>query len=298
MSTNGVQQKPSQTALFAALHRAIANKESDHQQFGPDHLAQIFLPANFRFFIRFKRMRANIRARFNKFLPGLHAYMTARTTHFDSLFADALDKGFPQIVLLGAGYDTRAHRFAARNHATKVIELDSAPTQNRKKDCLRKARIEVPPQVTFAPIDFNRESLQDVLEKAGYQSQQKTLFIWEGVTYYLEPPAVDATLQFFSQTAHNESLLAFDYAVSISEENQDLYGVKEFFETMKAEHGEERLMFAIEEGKTDSFLAQRGLQLCTHLDNQQIEKQYLHDGTASPLGPITGHFRFALASPQ
>ena len=58
--------------------------------------------------------------------------MLARTAFFDNLFIDALNKNIPQIVLLGAGYDTRAYRFADLNNATKIFELDIAPTQNRK----------------------------------------------------------------------------------------------------------------------------------------------------------------------
>jgi len=119
--------------------------------------------------------------------------MIARTAYFDSLFVDALKNNFPQIVLLGAGYDTRAYRFANLNKGTQISELNIAPTQNRKKGCLKKARIDIPQSVKLVPIDFNNESLKDVLEKTGYQSQGKTLFIWEGVSYYLDAESVDST---------------------------------------------------------------------------------------------------------
>ena len=124
MTNNGVEQKPSDTALFAALRRTIANKEYNNDKFGPDFLAKQFLPPHFRFFLRFKRIRANTKNKLNEALPGLNEYMIARTAHFDRLFVDALKDKTPQIVLLGAGYESRAYRFAKSNHATRIFELN------------------------------------------------------------------------------------------------------------------------------------------------------------------------------
>ena len=216
MTNNSVEQKPSETALFATLRRTIANKEYKNKKFGPDDLAEYFLPAHFRFLLKYNKIRANTKNRLNGVLPGLNEYMIARTAYFDRLFLDALKDKTPQIVLLGAGYDSRAYRFAKSNHGTRIFELDISPTQDRKINCLNKARIDIPKVVTFVPINFNLESLKDVLEKAGYDNQQKTLFIWEGVSYYLEVESVDKTLEFACQAAHPESTLAFDYTISIS----------------------------------------------------------------------------------
>ncbi len=52
-----VEQKPSETALFAALRRTIAKKEFNNEKFGPDYLAEYFLPAHFRFFLKFRKIR-------------------------------------------------------------------------------------------------------------------------------------------------------------------------------------------------------------------------------------------------
>ena len=299
MSKKGVEQKHSETALFAALRRAIANKEFKNEKFGPDDLAEYFLPPHFRFFLKFNRIRANTKNKLNGFLPGLNEYMIARTAYFDRLFVDALKNKTPQIVLLGAGYDSRAYRFAKLNHGTRIFELDIAPTQDRKKKCIKKARIDIPKHVTFVPINFNEESLKDVLEKAGYKNHQKTLFIWEGVSYYLEVESVDTTLEFVSHASHHESAIAFDYTISISEENiNDYYGVKEFSQKMKEHHANEALMFSIDEGETESFLEQRGLKMVDHLDNKEIEKTLLVNENGSLIGQITGAFRFAMASPN
>jgi methyltransferase (TIGR00027 family) len=299
MSKKGVEKRHSETAIFAALYRTVANKEFKKERFGSDYLAEHFLPFHFKFFIKFKSIRVKVKNKGNKLTPGVYEYILARTVFFDNVFIDALNKNIPQIVLLGAGYDTRAYRFTKLNNATKIIELDIATTQNRKKKCLKKAQIDIPKHVTLVPIDFNKESLKDVLEKAGYENNQKTLLIWEGVSYYLEPESVDATLEFVKNSSHNESVIAFDYAISISEENiNNYYGVKEFIQTWKKHRSGEPFRFAIEEGKIDSFLEQRGLKIVDHLDNREIEKTFLLNENGSLIGQINGSFRFAMASPD
>jgi hypothetical protein len=72
MTNKGVEQKPSETALFAALRRTIANKEFGDEKFGPDYLAEKFLPPHFRFFLKFKSIQANTKEKLNGFLPGLN----------------------------------------------------------------------------------------------------------------------------------------------------------------------------------------------------------------------------------
>ena len=299
MTNKSVEQKPSETALFAALRRTIAHKEFRNEKFGPDDLAEYFLPPHFRFFLRFTKIRENTKNKLNDALPGLNEYMIARTAYFDRLFVDALDNEIRQIVLLGAGYDTRAYRFNQSNRGTKIFELDITPTQDRKKKCLKKARIDIPQHVRFVPINFKEESLKDVLEKAGYEDQVKTLFLWEGVSYYLDTESVDVTLDFVSHASHQESAIAFDYTISLSEENlNDYYGVREFAQTMKEHHANEELMFSIDEGKIESYLEQRGLKKLDHLDNGEIERTFLVKDNGSLLGQITGHFRFVSASPK
>ncbi len=298
MTDKGVEQKPSETAMFAALRRTLAHKEFGDEKFGPDYLAEYFLPPHFRFFLKFKKIQANTKEKLGAALPGLTEYMIARTAYFDGLFVDALEKEFPQIVLMGSGYDTRAYRFAKLNKGTKIFELDIAPTQNQKKLYLKKARIDIPQRVVLVPIDFNQESLGDVLEKAGFDVREKTLFIWEGVTYYLDAQSVDTTLNFVSGSAHPDSIIAFDYTLSLSEENpSDYYGAKEFAQTMKERHAAEELTFSIPEGEIESFLEGRNLKMIEHLDNEEIEKKFLTKDDGTLIGRMTGHFRFVSASP-
>jgi methyltransferase (TIGR00027 family) len=162
-----VERRPSETALFSALRRAMAWMEYPGTPFEADSLAQYFLPLPFQFFLKFPKIRANTKQQLADAFPGLTEYMIARTAFFDRLLLDALEQETPQIVLLGAGYDSRAYRFSGQNRCSRVFELDIAPTQEQKKRCLRRARITVPPWVSFVPVNFNRDSLAEVLSAAG-----------------------------------------------------------------------------------------------------------------------------------
>lgn len=297
MPDKRINQKPSKTAFFNVLHRALAHKFYKNPPFGPDSLAQYFLPPHYRFFLRFKSIQNNTKEKLNRFFPGLHEYIIARTAYFDELFVRALNNHTPQIVLLGAGYDTRAYRFAALNENTKIYELDSPHTQNSKISCLKRAKIAIPKQVNFVPIDFIKDSLLEVLETAGFQNQHKTLFIWEGVSYYLDRESIENTLTFFNQFTQKDSTLAFDYIISAPEADLgEYYGVKEFLQTMKDYHADEELMFSIGKGEIESFLTARNLSLVEHMDTETIESAYLVDNSGDLLGPITALFRFVLAA--
>jgi len=192
MADKGVETKPSSTAMMAALRRALAHLEYGGEPFGPDSLAVHFLPSHYCFFLKFRRVRANTRTRLSKSFPGMAEYLIARTAHFDRLFKEALTGQTPQIVLLGAGYDSRAFRFAGLNRGTRVFELDAAPTQNRKLKCLRSARIAIPPQVNFVPIDFKRNRSAKRWKRPAGRRTNKLVPLGR-VSYYLDRKSVVET---------------------------------------------------------------------------------------------------------
>lgn len=291
--SKGVEQKPSKTAKGTTLVRSIANKEFNNGKFGSDELAQYFFP----FFSRLKLKSGRIRTRIKQgFPPGLFEYIIARTEYFDDLFKNALNRHIPQIVLLGAGYDSRAYRFSKYNTNTKVIEIDIETTQADKLACLKRADIEIPESVEFISTDFNKERLEDVLAGTGFDIREQALFLCEGVMFYLEPESVDKTLQSIKNISRKESRIAFDYLVRIPRERSDkLYGVKNARDFMKKNNPHEINKFLIEEGKAESFLKQRGFEIAEHLNNTEIEERFLTDKRQTLIGHIIASFRFVLA---
>ena len=102
-------------------------------------------------------------------------------------------EGLDQVVILGAGYDTRAYRIEGIEKA-RVFEVDHPATQEAKLKRLKKIIDPMPDHVTFVPIDFNAQTLAERLPSSGYNEHGKTLFIWQGVTGYLTAEGLTARL--------------------------------------------------------------------------------------------------------
>lgn len=139
------------------------------------------------------------------------AVMTYRTKRFDAAMLDAVQDGARQIVVLGAGFDSRAYRFQSQLRGVRLMEVDYGPTQAYKKQRLSEIAAVIPSNVSFVPMDFTKDNLLEQLRNAGYSEQQKTFFLWEGVTYYLPEAAVKDTLHFVRDHSASGSRIAFDY---------------------------------------------------------------------------------------
>jgi methyltransferase (TIGR00027 family) len=278
MAERKIEREGSSTAGYTCFSRACATREQDTRFRGPDYLAEIFLPPMPRtlFSVPFLRKLC-----MRKLFPtGIHEYVLARTRVFDGVFVDALERGFPQVVMLGAGMDTRALRFEDRNEGTMIFELDIDATQRYKREVYKRKKTALPHTLVFVPIDFNKQRLADVLTQAGYQEGQKTLFLWEGVTMYLEADAVDSTLAFIHSNAAKGSIIAFDYVrASVLRYENTLYGEKDVRGTVA--RAEEGWIFGIEDGAIERFLAERGFKLLSHYTPSDLEAAYLtaEDGT-------------------
>ena len=132
--------------------------------------------------------------------------LAARTEFHDRALAAAT--GLRQFVVLGAGWDTRG--FVRRSHSQrKVFEVDSPATQAVKRAALDKAGIDIA-QVTFVACDFHRQSWLEAVAAAGLDLHQPTFFLWEGVSMYLEEPAVQATLRAVASLPAG-SAISFDF---------------------------------------------------------------------------------------
>jgi methyltransferase (TIGR00027 family) len=131
-----------------------------------------------------------------------------RTRFFDDALLSYLDK-VEQVVILGAGWDTRAYSLAQRE-GVRVFEVDEVKTQTQKWQSLEKTKIDTA-DVIFAPADFNKESWLDALKRVDFDPDKPTFVLWEGVTYYLEAETVEATLQTVAAQLAKGSVIAFDY---------------------------------------------------------------------------------------
>jgi methyltransferase (TIGR00027 family) len=144
---------------------------------------------------------------------------SARIWFFDAV-VDQYLPDVAQFVILGAGFDTRAFRLPA-DARVRVFEVDSPQTQMVKRETLKKAGIDSS-AVTFVPADFEKEDWLACLTAAGFDPGERTLFLWEGVTMYLDRAAIEDTLRKIASTAHG-SVVTFDYFTTEALESRALY---------------------------------------------------------------------------
>ena len=278
VSEKTIEQKPSDTARGVANLRFLATFDEHEEIRGRDYYAELFVPDEWKATFRDSAKREWF---VTKFLPpGMYWGHIARTAWIDGLVEEALRGHIPQIIFLGAGYDSRPYRFSALIEGTRIFELDAPPTQVHKRRLLEKAGITIPEGLSFVSTDFTNIRLMDALFSAGFDKKQKTLYIWEGVTYYLPAEAIDGMLSFIQQNSPIGSTVCFDY-YSKFPGMDEAYGVEEQREFMRTHSPGERFQFSIEREQIRSFLFERGFALTEHLTPREMQKRYLtlNDGS-------------------
>ena len=199
----------SRTAQYVALYRALESIEPEPRFV--DRYAAAFLPRRYRLAVaaaRWAPLRRRLLRYADRRAPGSRTSAIARTAFLDELVRREVAAGTEQLVLLGAGFDCRAHRLAELA-ATTVLEVDRADTQREKRK--RLAALSLPARdVRYVAVDFLRDDVATRLADAGWRRDQRTLFVWEGVTNYLTAPAVRAVLTWMARAAPG-SRVAFTY---------------------------------------------------------------------------------------
>jgi methyltransferase (TIGR00027 family) len=144
------------------------------------------------------------------FASGLRAHLAVRSRVAEDALASAVNAGVRQYVVLGAGLDT----FALRNTepSLRIFEVDHPSTQAWKRQRLKEASITEPPNLTFAPVDFERQRLETELEGAGFAPGQSAFFSWLGVAPYLEEHTIWSTLRWVVTAVGDHGGVVFDYA--------------------------------------------------------------------------------------
>jgi methyltransferase (TIGR00027 family) len=222
-------------------------------------------------------------------------YVNARTKHIDALVKEAAEDGVEQVVNLGAGYDSRAYRFHQTMPGVKFFEIELPAMVTEKKRRVKNLLGSLPDYVTYVPIDFNTQTIPGELQNAGYSADRKTLFIWEGVTYYISEEAVNATLKFIIAAAPGSSVV-FDYMpLGLVQKQFDKYPDMRALSLWVAYKGEP-FIFGIPEGKGIDYFQRRGLKVVSDIGPKELETRYLTGTDGSLVGPCASGFRIMYAT--
>ena len=261
------QNRSSLTASGIAIVRAIESERPAGERVCYDPYARRFVNGGLFHLIRFfDRIGYSERAG-----AGVMGFLAVRERHIDEHLQACLNEGLQQLVILGAGFDARAYRFDQLKQGVRVFEVDHPATQAVKLDKVREIFGHIPEHVTFVPVDFNTQTLALCLFESGYDESHKTLFIWQGVTPYLTPEAVDSTLAFVVEHSAPGSSIIFDYMVPSILEDSAKHGEVKRMRRMRRVSGE-GLVFGIPAGTVNAFLEQRGFTQVHDADHT-----YLHD---------------------
>jgi methyltransferase (TIGR00027 family) len=251
----------SRTAEYVALFRAIESSLPSDRRLFEDSFARRFLSPRFALLVAACRLPgvADLVSRYiDARWAGARSSAVARTRFIDDALKGSLEQGIEQVVILGAGFDSRAYRLRGLSGVV-VFEVDHPDTLARKRSVLGHASAGVVSNHRFVGVDFNSADLRRVMAEAGYSTRLRTFFLWEGVTNYLTEGAVDKTLRWCARGAPGSRVL-FTYVHSAVLDHPETFaGTQRLFATLRAS-GEE-WKFGLDPSDLEAFLVERGLEL-------------------------------------
>jgi methyltransferase (TIGR00027 family) len=200
---------------------------------------------------------------------GALTFIVCRHRFINDFLSKCLNSSTSQVVILGAGLDSRAYRDELSKAA--VFEIDHPATQSDKIKRVINLFGKLPDHVTYVPLDFDRETL-DKLLGYGFDKTARTLFIWEGVTPYITAEAVDAALAWIHANSAIQSAIVFDYHLTTEAHSDPERG---FLSSLVSRlSGENRRVFSIAPGSMVDFLTKRGFSNVVEAGSEKLESLY------------------------
>jgi methyltransferase (TIGR00027 family) len=196
------EDRPSKTAFRVALRRA-AHQVLDDPKVFEDPYALAIVGATP------EEVRSSPKSQ-GRLARAMRAFMAVRSRYAEDGLARAVADGIRQYVVLGAGLDTFAYRNPFPD--LRVFEVDHPATQGWKRRRLEEGNIAIPASMTFAPVNFESQTLIDGLARAGFDSDQPAFFSWLGVVPYLTRNAAMETFRFVGSLPKGSGVV-FDYAL-------------------------------------------------------------------------------------
>lgn len=252
------------TARGVALVRAVEMARPPGTRIAADPYARSFVNPFNVFGLRL--MQATGLSRLIGIEPML-TFAIVREQFVEDVIVAEAKAGLGQVVILGAGFDTRAYRIAELE-GIPVFEVDHPVTQTQKRMALKS--VAVPGNVRFVGVDFETDDLGTQLRAAGYREDIRTLFVWQGVSMYLTQAGIDRTLAFIAQHSTKGSAVVLDYFDARAMQTGEATVIRFFTAIMG-----EKVRFGIDQREIASFLAARGFTDVRNADGAQMSAPYL-----------------------
>jgi methyltransferase (TIGR00027 family) len=205
----------SKTAIWVAAARAVGAREPDPAVRNPDHLAEPLLGDPSELDLDHPVVDALSssyeEAMRDMEIAGFVRAMTERTRFIDEALERAIGAGATQVLIPGAGFDSHAYRFRKLLASARVFEVDRPAMLAFKRRRVDAALGGPPKNLTYVPIDVEKEDLPAALARHGYDVSERTFVIMEGLTMYVPEEALGATFRFVASHASGSSVV-FDFA--------------------------------------------------------------------------------------
>ena len=179
-----IEEKTSRMAEYTCSSRASSYCEKSSYYHSEDYIAAQMVPWGVRLLIKNGFIRKSL---LSVMAPkGAYEYVIARTKYIDAVFNQAVSDGVEQVLIFGAGFDSRSIRLLTQNSPIRVFEVDAPVTQQAKKDRLAEIGVGLPENTVYVAVDFNKEDPEQRLVENGFQYGKRCLFILEGLLMYLD----------------------------------------------------------------------------------------------------------------
>jgi methyltransferase (TIGR00027 family) len=275
MFAHRLQGRPSITAEAVTMARALEHLKPADQRVVDDPYAHLFLSRASRAALGAWSGSLTGRALRRLGITGT-TYVPLRHRFIDEHLVAALDAGAEQVVLLGAGYDTRAYRFADQLAGRPVYEVDLAAISRSKVATIAK-HADLFPSTNVVPveIDFEVQTLDLVLTEAGFTAGARTFFTWEGVPMYLTRAAVKATLDAVWSLSGPQSALAHDMWFPVDDPSP--MGTARRLAPNALSFIGEPVTFFIHPEEMDCFLGRHGFRITDLVGAEELHARYAAD---------------------
>ncbi len=276
------------SAVAVAALRAASALSHDTAVRNPDYLARHFISLKFRLLLSLPH--AALRELVEKMVPGGYCYFLARAKFFDEKLISAIEDGIEQVVILGAGFDTRAHRFKCELGNRRIFELDLAKMQRYKKEKLAAINTPQNKNVEYAIANFLNNTLHDVLSTTNFDPARSTIFLIEGLSYYLPPEIFRSIVAYSQDYCSSKNQLVFDYSTkAFVQGDTSTYGSENMAKWLKKNN--EPFLFGLEPMHAKRWLNDNGFVLKEQLSCNDIVEQYLIDSKGNKIGQPLGYLQ-------
>lgn len=268
--------------------RAAGALQDDPATRCPDQMAAGFLGGlNVTTLAKHRTTRGLLLRSARRRRPGAYTHEMVRTKFIDETLLGEVAAGLDELILLGAGLDSRPYRLAEELRGVRAIEVDHPASQASKRARLRRLLGHEPEHVTFVGIDFTRDDLDAALAAAGHERSARTLFVWSGVSFYLPEQAVAEVLAWVAAHDSPRTSIVFDaFWAEAIDGSREYHGAHQLRKAAAARG--EPLRWGIPEGRVGETLARFGLQAERTLTGEEGRTVYMKRSDGTPCDPPYG----------